>query len=124
MTRAAAVLAAFAGLGFGLPGIYGTWYYARNQEIWQFLGFPAYGDGPFERWGLSTSTTLLAAFVVVCAAEVVLAVLMWRGSTTALRLSLAIMPVELAFWLGFALPFGFVFGLVRSALVVVELTRR
>ena len=121
MTRAAALCSVLLGLGFGLPGAYGTWHYAREHGVWQFLGFPTYGDGPFERWGLPTSTGLLAVFVLVCAAEVVVGVMLWSGSTLALWLALALLPLELAFWIGFALPFGFVLGLARTVLVVLAL---
>ena len=79
MTRAAAVCSVLLGLGF-----------------WRFLGFPTYGEGPFERWGVPTTTGLLAAFVLVCAAEVVVGVMLWPGSTVALWLALALLPVELA----------------------------
>ena len=44
MTKAAAVCSLVLGLGFGLPGAYGTWYYARQGEVWTFLGFPTYGN--------------------------------------------------------------------------------
>lgn len=49
MTRVAAVCSLLLGLGFGLPGSYAAWYYARHGEVWTFLGFPTYGGGPFER---------------------------------------------------------------------------
>ena len=118
MTKAAAVCSLVLGLGFGLPGAYGAWYFARHGEVWTFLGFPAYGDGPFVRWGLPTSVTLLLGFVLVCAAEVAVGVLLWRDADATLWLALALLPVELAFWVGFALPFGPVLGLARTALVV------
>ena len=121
VTRAAAGLSFVLGLGFGLPGAYGAWYYARQGEVWTFLGFPTYGDGPFERWGLPTSVALLLGFVAVCAAEVVVGVLLWRDATTAPWLALALLPVELVFWIGFALPFGPLLGLARTALVVTVL---
>ena len=109
------------GLGFGLPGACGAWYYARHGEVWTFLGFPTYGEGPFEHWGFQTSTGLLLGFVAVCAAEVVVGVLLWSDSTAALWLALALLPVEIVFWIGFALPFGPVLGLARTALVVAVL---
>ena len=121
MTKAAAVCSLVLGLGFGLPGAYGAWYYARHGEVWTFLGFPTYGDGPFERWGLPTSTALLLGFMAVCIAEVVVAVLLWRDAMIALWLALALLPVELVFWIGFALPFGPLLGLARTALVVAIL---
>lgn len=118
MNRAAAVCSLVLGLGFGLPGAYGAWYYARHGEVWTFLGFPTYGDGPFERWGFPTSVALLLGFVPVCAVEVVVGVLLWRDATIAPWLALALLPVELVFWIGFALPFGPLLGLARTALVV------
>ncbi|WP_299929616.1 hypothetical protein [uncultured Nocardioides sp.] len=121
MTRAAAVCSLVLGLGFGLPGSYGAWCYARNGEVWRFLGFPTYGGGPFERWGLPTSLPLLLGFVAVCAAEVAVGVLLWRDTAAAPWLALALLPVELVFWIGFALPFGPLLGLARTALVVAVL---
>jgi hypothetical protein len=123
MTRTAGVLTVFLGLGFGIPGVIGARYYARNHEIWQFLGFPTYGDGPFARWGLQTSVPLLLGFVAVCAAEVVVGVLLLADWHRALWLSLALLPFELAYWTGFALPYGFVVGAVRIGLTVAVLLR-
>ena len=121
MIRAAGVCSFLLGFGFGIPGAYGAWYYARQGEVWTFLGFPTYGHGPFVSWGLPTSVALLLGFVAVCAAEVVVGVMLWRDSTTAPWLALALLPVELVFWIGFALPFGPLLGLARTALVVAAL---
>lgn len=121
MNRAAGVCSLVLGLGFGLPGVYGAWYYARQGQVWTFLGFPTYGDGPFERWGFPTNVALLVGFVAVCAAEAVVGVLLWGGSTIAPWLALALLPVELLFWIGFALPFGPLLGLARTTLVVAIL---
>jgi hypothetical protein len=121
VTRAAAVCSLVLGLGCGLPGAYGAWYYARHGEVWTILGYPTYGNGPFERWGLPTSTALIVAFVAVCAAEVVIGVLLWSDSTAGLWLALALLPVELVFWVGFALPIPPLLGLARTALVVAVL---
>lgn len=123
MTRAAGVLAILLGLGFGIPGVIGARHFAREHEVWQFLGFPAYGDGPFERAGIETTVPLLVGFVVVCAAEVAVGVLLLADWHAALWLSLAILPFELAYWTGFALPFGFVLGLARVGLTVAVLLR-
>jgi hypothetical protein len=59
---------------------------------------------------------LQTAFVAVCAAEVVDGYLLWRGRPAGRVLSLALLPVELVFWVGFALPFGFPLGAGRVAL--------
>ena len=112
------------GGGFGLPGVLGTWYYARHGEVWTFLGYPTYGAGPFERWGVPTSVPLLTGFVAVCAAEIVVGVLLWREESVALWLALALLPVELVFWLGFALPFGPLLGVARTLLVIGALVQQ
>jgi hypothetical protein len=112
------VLAWCAGLGFGLPGAYGAVHLARQGEVWTFLGFPTYGEGPFDSAGLPTSLPLQTAFVAVCAAEVVDGYLLWRGRPSGRVLSLALLPAELVFWVGFALPFGFLLGAGRVALTL------
>lgn len=89
--------------------------------MWTFLGVSTYGDGPFERWGLPTSVALLLGFVAVCAAEVAVGVLLWRDATSAPWPALALLPVELVFWIGCALPFGPLPGLARTALMVAVL---
>lgn len=124
MTKTAAICALILGLGFGLPGAYGAWHYAQHDEVWRFAGFPTYGGGPFERWGFPTSLPLLLLFVGVCAVEVALGVLLWRDAATAPWLALALLPVELVFWIGFALPIGPLLGLARTALVVAILMSR
>jgi hypothetical protein len=114
---AAGVLSWSLGLGFGVPGAYGTWFFADHGDVWTFLGFPTYGDGPFESIGIETSTPLLTIFSLVCLAELVAGWLLWRRRRSGAILALALLPVELAFWIGFALPFGLVLGVARTALV-------
>jgi len=121
VTRAAAILAWCAGLGFGVPGVLGIRYFAEHHEVWTFLGFPTYGGGPFERWGLETSVTLLAAFVVVCALEVVVGLLLLAGRPFALWTAVGLLPLELFFWIGFALPIGPLLGVARTVLVILAM---
>lgn len=119
MTRAAAICSWFLSLGFGLPCVYGIWYFAEHGRVWTFLGFPTYGQGPFENIGLHTSVPLLVAFLLVGVAEFVVGWLLWRRRRAGTVLALALLPVEFAFWIGFALPVGPVAGLTRTALVLV-----
>jgi hypothetical protein len=123
MTRAAGVLALLLGLGFGIPGVIGTRHLVQQHDIWRLFGFPAYGDGPFERAGIPTTVPLLAGFVVVCTAEVGLGALLLVSWRPALWMSLALMPFELAYWTGFALPYGFVLGAARVGLTIAVLLR-
>lgn len=116
MWRAAAVLAWIPGLGFGLPCIYAIWHLATHGTVWTFLGFPTYGGGPFESLGLNTTVPLLVTFLSICLTELVLGYLLWthRGRL----LAFALLPLELAFWLGFALPLGPLTALLRTTLLI------
>ncbi len=53
---------------------------------------------------------------MVCVAEVGLAAALWRQAPRSTILSHSLLPYELAFWWGFALPFGFLFGISHTAL--------
>jgi hypothetical protein len=124
MMRAAAVCSWILAVGFGLPCAYGTWYFADRGEVWQFLGFPTYGGGPFDDVGLHTSVPLLVAFLLVCVAEFVAGWLLWRHRPAGTVLALALLPFEFAFWIGFALPFGPLLGLARTILIAVATLRK
>lgn len=119
MTRAAGAIAWLLGLGFGLPCVYATWYFISDDEVWTLFGFPTYGDGVFEQVGLDTSVPLLLAFLLVCVAEMVLGWWLWSGHRGNRAFAALLLPVELVFWVGFALPFGPILGVVRTALVLV-----
>lgn len=121
MLKVAAACSMLLGLGFGLPAAYGARHLASTGEIWTFLGFPTYGGGPFERWGIPTTVPLMLAFLMVCMAEVVVAVLLWAEQRTGLWLALALLPFEIVFWVGFALPFAPPFGITRTVLVALVL---
>jgi hypothetical protein len=117
--RFAAVLAWLAGIGFGLPGAYGAAYLTSHGEVWIFHGVPTYGGGPFQDWGLPT-LLMQMAFVLVCVAELVCGNLLWLRRPAGRTMSLALLPVEVFFWFGFALSFGFILGALRAALTVVR----
>ena len=119
MVIAAAVCSIVLGLGFGIPAVVGAAHFARTGEVWMLLGFPTYGGGPFERIGLSTSVPLLIAFAVVCLAEVAVGVLLLRDVPHAATLGYVLLPIELVFWVGFALPFGPPLGIARTIALVL-----
>ena len=119
MRTAAGALSVLLGLGFGIPCVFGIAHFARTAEVWMLMGFPTYGHGPFERIGVHTSISLLLLFLAVCLAEIVLGVMLWSARPSAPTLTYVLLPVELIFWIGFALPFGPVLGLVRTALLLI-----
>lgn len=123
MIRLAGTFALLAGIGFGIPGVFGVRHFASTGHVWQFLGFPTYGDGPFVSAALQTSTGLLAGFVVVCAAEVAVGLCLVAGWAPVVWLQFALLPFELSYWWGFALPFGFVLGVARVGATLLALRR-
>src|SRR5688500_13306985 len=77
--RAAAVLCWVSAVGFGvftLPAIARVWV---GKDIPIVMGFPAYGRGPFENFGISSTVPLLAGFLAVCVLEGVAGWLLWEG---------------------------------------------
>jgi hypothetical protein len=120
LIKAAAVLSATSGVGFGIPCAYAVWYLARQGQIWILLGFPTYGAGPFTRIGIDTSVPLLTTFLVVCMAEVSLGWLLWQQPAAGAWVALALLAVELVFWIGFALPYGVALGVARTVLILVS----
>jgi hypothetical protein len=119
MVTAAALCSLVLGLGFGIPGIFGTIHFARTGEVWMFLGFPTYGGGLFERIGLPTSVPLLIGFVVVCLAEVAVGVMLLLDVPHASTAAYLLLPFEFVFWIGFALPYGPPFGIARTILLLL-----
>jgi hypothetical protein len=120
-TLGAATASGVAGVGFGLPCVFGIRHLANTGEVWHFLGFPTYGDGPFGRVGIATTVSLLAGFLAVCVAEVLLGVSIAHRSPWSAEASAALLPIELAYWIGFALPIGLVLGAARFILLRREL---
>lgn len=125
LTRSAAALAWASGLGFGLCGVYGAWHLVRYGEIASVMGYPTYGEGIFDhRFGIRTSVPLLVAFVLVCVAECRAGWLLWNRRRSGRVLALALVPIEMVFWVGFSLPYGPVLGAARTVLVLADLRER
>jgi hypothetical protein len=82
------------------------------------MGFPTYGYGPFEKMGVQTTVPLMIAFFVICVLECIAGWLLWSGSKSAAIFSMALVPVEMVFYIGFALPFGPPFVIIRILLLV------
>ena len=118
--RAAAVLSAINGLGFGVFCIPAIRNLLKGDELPVVLGFTAYGGGPFERVGIPTTVPLLAGFLLVCTLECVAGWLLWGGSRVGAILALGLVPLGGIFWWGFALPMAPLFALARTALILVS----
>jgi len=66
--------------GFTIPAIARVWV---GKDVPIVMGFPAYGQGPFEDYGIRSTVPLLASFLVVCIVEGVAGWLMCRSHPTA-----------------------------------------
>jgi hypothetical protein len=117
--RVAAILLWVNGIGFGVFCIPAIRNLLMGLDIPIVMGFPAYGKGPFERVGIPTTVPLLAGFLLVCTLEVVAGLLLWGGSKVGAILALVLLPAGALFWWGFALPFGPIFALISTVLIVL-----
>jgi hypothetical protein len=117
--RSAAVVTWVYVAAFGSPIIPNAAYVVQNGTLPWFLDvFAMYGGPwtvPFEE---GTVLLLLVGFLIVTLAAAWAAWLVWNGSRLGGALSLALLPLEAAFWLGFALPLPWLLGLVRAVLVI------
>lgn len=120
LLRIAAILHWVVAVGLGVfcfPAI-GNLLSGRGIPI--VMGFPAYGQGLFERVGISTTIPLLTAFLLVCIFEGVAGVLLWGGYRSGAVLALALLPIGAVFWWGFALPIPPIFAVVWTILMLLS----
>jgi hypothetical protein len=120
LIRVAAILHWIIAVGFGVFCFPAIRNLLTGRDIPIVMGFPAYGRGPFERFGIPTSVPLLAAFLLVCILEAVAGVLLWGGHRSGAVLALVLLPVGGVFWWGFALPIPPIFALVWTILIFVN----
>jgi hypothetical protein len=100
--KASAVLMWIVAVGFGAPAPFVATYLLRERSLPIFMGlFPMYGGGFFERW--SPVFELFAGMLV------------WHGEQVGALITLALLPIELAFWAGFAVPIPPLTAVVRVA---------
>jgi hypothetical protein len=120
MIKIASICLWFSGLGFGIPCIYGIRSMMKGKGIAYVMGFPAYGNGPFEKIGIYTTVPLLIGFLLICTLECIAGWGLWNSGKGSAVLSLAIIPVELFFFIGFALPFGPPLMAIRIILLLMS----
>ena len=123
LTRLAAILLWTTGVGFGIfcpPAIRNAF---MGREIPRVMGFPAYGEGPFERHGIHTTAPLLAGFLLVSILECAAGWLLWGGHRIGAVLALALLPAGAVFWWGFALPIPPMLAVIRTILILASWRR-
>jgi hypothetical protein len=122
MTNAhsAAILTWAYAAGFGIPVAFVAPYLARNGTLPTFFGmFPMYGGPWSTRFGTRAFIVLLFLFLDATIAAAWAGWLVWQGSHTGAVISLALLPVEAVFWIGFALPIPWAIGIARVILLAM-----
>lgn len=120
LIRVAAVLHWIIAVGLGVFCFPAIRNLLIGRDIPTVMGFPAYGHGPFERVGVSTTVPLLAAFLLVCMLEAIAGALLWGGHRSGAVLALMLLPAGGIFWWGFALPIPPVFALAWTILILLN----
>jgi hypothetical protein len=115
-----AILTWLYAAGFGITAAPVAVYLLRRGTLPEFFGlFEMYG-GP---WSSRLSDGLLAislvAFLIVTMVACWAAWLVWDGSKAGAVACLVLFPIEAIFWIGFALPIAWIFGVARAGLLVL-----
>jgi hypothetical protein len=118
--RAAAIVTWAYAAGFGLSAIPVAVYLRQRGQLPTFFDlFEMYGGPWSARVSHGTLELLLIAFLMVALAVAWTAWLVWNGSKTGAILALALIPIEIVFWIGFALPIPWLLGAARVILVLL-----
>ena len=121
---AAAVSWAYVG-GFGLPIVPVALYFRQHGQLPSFLGLFDMMAGPWsQRQSADRFTVSLGAFLAVTALVGYSGWLMWRERRGGQAMNLALIPIEAAFWLGFALPIPWLLGAARAGLILASWARQ
>jgi hypothetical protein len=122
--QAYAVLTWVYAAGFGLPAVPVSIY------LWQRGSLPWFGDlfpmyaGPWSgRLRDGQFIALLLGYLALTAVVAGAAGRVRRGSRRGAVVSVALLPVEAVFWVGFALPIPWVLGAARVALLAAAWPR-
>lgn len=117
--RIAAVLTWIYAAGFGLSAIPVAISLNRRGELPTFFDlFEMYGGPWSSRVSHGTFIGLLLLFFLLLVVVAGAAWLVWDGSRIGAVLLFALLLAEAVFWIGFALPIPWVFGLARVVFLV------
>lgn len=118
--RAAAALTWVYAAGFGSATIPVAAHLLQNRALPDFLGlFTMFGGPLWQRLPVGAFVVALAAFLLVTALAAWAAWWLWNGARAGALLTLALLPIEAAFWIGFDLPLPWITGAARLVLVAV-----
>lgn len=117
--RAAAVVTWTYAAMFGVPAVPVAVFLAREGRLPSLWGLFDMYAGP---WSTQNPDDRLIVLLLAFSGVIVVVVLsgwqLWRSRKSGLVLNMGLLPVEAVFWIGFALPVPWLFGLARTALVI------
>ena len=117
---AALVTWAYAGM-FGVPAVPVAIFRAEQGRLPSLWGlFDMYGGSWSFRFTDNHVVALLLVYFGLVLAAVFSGWLLWQMRKAGAVLNLALLPVEAVFWVGFALPIPWLFGIARVALVALS----
>ena len=104
--------------GFGIPAPFVASHLLRERALPSFMGlFPMYGGGPFDRFSPEVFAMLLGLFTAGCALEAYAGWLLWNGQHVGGLMTLVLVPIEVLFWVGFAVPIPPLIAIARLSLL-------
>ena len=116
--QASSALSWLVAAGFGIPAPFVASYFLRERTLPTFMGlFPMYGGGLFDRFSPEVCAVLLGLFTALSAIEAYAGWLLWNGEPLGAGMTLVLLPIEIAFWIGFAVPFPPLIAVARLALL-------
>ena len=69
---------------------------------------------------MQSTVPLLLLFVLVCLLECVAGWMLWSGTRSGAIFALALLPIAVVFWWGFALPIPPILATVWTALILIN----
>jgi hypothetical protein len=118
--RSAAIVCWIFAEAFGLPAIPVAVFKAREGRLpWLWDLFPMYGGPWSESVASKQFVVTLVAFLIVSQVVAFAGRLVWRGHRSGAVLSVATLPFEVVFWIGYALPIPPIGAMLRVLLLAV-----
>lgn len=103
---------------FGVPALPVVAFLKEHGRLPSLWGlFEMYGGPWSARYSVDRLTALLMAFLGVTALAALSGWLLWTRRRAGAVLNLVLLPLEAVFWIGFALPVPWLFGVARVALL-------
>jgi hypothetical protein len=117
--RLAGLCALVNSVGFGAFDIPAIWHLAHDHQIWNALGNPTYGNGPFEAHGITVTVPVLVAFFGSCLVLAIGGALLLVPRTIGVVVTAAGIVMCAPFWWGFDLPFAWLSAVTILVLLAI-----